>query len=76
MEDLERTGKAIKTRNELVHKGENPPDNAGFLLKSLLTVTAKLLSGPTFRFPTSNPGNSIMPEERWEEITAKIFSET
>ena len=43
--------------------------NAEKKLRDLLNVTATLLAGPKFGFPSAHPGNLIQPVEEWERIT-------
>ena len=66
-QDIEHTIEAIDMRNRVIHEGWNPPDNASQHLRGLLRTTAILLSGPQFRFPSANPGNALMPPEKWEK---------
>ena len=63
--------KAIKMRNKIVHEGWNPPDSTRVELFGLLNTIAALLSGPRFRFPSANPGNAIMPPEKWVQQMQK-----
>ncbi|MFC2022567.1 hypothetical protein ACFLTL_00175, partial [Chloroflexota bacterium] len=67
-QDIEKAIKAIKTRNKIVHEGYIPPSSSKEILEKLMSVTARLISGPNMRFPTANPGNTIMPVEQWDSI--------
>lgn len=60
---------AINIRNEIVHKAAPLHPNAKIKLLDLLTVTARLLSGPVFRFLSANPGNLTQSIEDWEKTT-------
>jgi len=65
LKDMEHTINAIDIRNKVIHEGWDPPDNTKVELSGLLNTAAVLLSGPRFRFPTVNPGNTKMTLEQW-----------
>lgn len=69
LEDVELAVEAIHMRNRVVHDGWNPPESAKHEVRGLLRTISALLPGPRFRFPTSNPGNKLMPLEEWEKLT-------
>ncbi len=69
LEDLVLAVKAVEMRNKIVHDGWDPPDTAKGEMTALLRSIAALLPGPSFRFPTINPGNKIMPAEEWCKIS-------
>lgn len=63
-QDIQRAIEAIKLRDKVVHEGWRPAADdrdVELNLSKLLTVSAALLSRPTFRFPTANPGNQLEP---------------
>ena len=66
LQDIENAVNVIDKRNKLIHEGRDPPEKAKYEICSLLNITKKLLSGPGFKFPKSNPGNLIMSNEDWE----------
>jgi hypothetical protein len=68
LQDIEHTVKAIKMRNEVVHEGWSPTDDAKVELSGLLHTVAALLTGPRFKFPSAKPGNAIMSEDQWEKL--------
>jgi len=71
LEDMKLAAKAIKMRNDVVHKGWNPPATAKGQLLGLLRTVSSLLPGPRFRFPTANPGNALRPIAEWEKQMEK-----
>jgi len=71
IEDIELAIEAIETRNDLVHEGIDPPENAEKQATCLLNIAAAFLSGPPFRFPTARIGNTHMTSEQWEKAYKK-----
>lgn len=68
---VEETITAIKLRNRIVHDGFEPEFfDVRKNLISLLEIVSKLLIGPKFKFPTEG-GQSIMTDEKWEEVYQK-----
>lgn len=63
LQGIEPTLKAIDNRNKVVHEGWTPPDTANVELRALLNSVARLLPGPSFRFPSSRAGNRLRPPE-------------
>lgn len=61
-EDIEHSEKAIDMRNKVVHEGWNPTDDAEIEVSGLHRTVAVLLSGPDFRFPSIDGGNTLAPE--------------
>lgn len=66
--DVEHTVKAIKMRNDVIHEGWNPTENAKDELAGLLRTVSALLPGPRFRFPHLDSSNTLAPEEKWKTI--------
>lgn len=66
-QDIIYAVEAIKMRNEIVHDGKNPPDNASDALYGLFNIVRGLISGPICRFPKINVGNCKMSLENWEK---------
>jgi len=64
--DVENAIKAVKRRNDVVHEGHNPPQDAKKELMGLMKIVGSLLAGPKFKFPEGNLGNAIRPIEEWE----------
>jgi len=58
-----RTLRLIKRRNDIVHEGEEPPDNVKDDFSGLLNAFALLLPDLKLRFPLAHPGNIIMPKD-------------
>ena len=67
-QDIEHTIKAIKMRNDVIHEGWGPTENAKDELAGLLRTVSVLLPGPRFRFPHLHSGNTLAPEEKWRTI--------
>jgi hypothetical protein len=67
-QDIEHTIKAIKMRNDVIHEGWDPTENAKDELAGLLRTVSTLLPGPRFRFPQLHSGNTLAPEEKWRTI--------
>jgi hypothetical protein len=64
---VELAAKAIKTRNRFVHEGVFPSDASKGELRGLFRTIACLLASPEARFPSANPGNASMSEEKWDQ---------
>lgn len=66
VQDITNAVHVVDMRNKLIHEGRDPPEKVKGELISLLNIIKKLLIGPGFKFPKSNPSNSIMPIEAWD----------
>lgn len=64
---IQDTIEVVNTRHKIVHEGMEPDDKITQKIRTLLETTSMLLGEPKFRFPSSNPGNAIMTNEKWEE---------
>ena len=58
--NLDQAIKAIDMRHKVVHEGWSPDDTALVELRGLLKTVAALQSGPNFKFPPRQTGNTIM----------------
>jgi hypothetical protein len=58
-DDLEKTKKAIKTRNRIVHEGYEPQDSHVREMEALIRIVSKLLPGPGQRFPVLSNSNGL-----------------
>ncbi|MGB3904411.1 MAG: hypothetical protein WBB22_05770 [Anaerolineae bacterium] len=66
--DIEHTVHAIKARNDVVHEGREPPDDARDHVSGLLNTVGALLSGPGFKFPTRSSVGMKAAPETWEKL--------
>ena len=66
-EDIENAVEVVELRNDIVHYGKRPKDDAQNKLLRFLKITATLIPGPQFRFPQLTAGNVIKPIEGWEK---------
>lgn len=66
VQDIKNAVNVVDRRNKLIHEGRDPPEKVKGELKSLLNIIKKLLIGPGFKFPKSNPSNSKMSIEAWD----------
>ncbi len=64
--DIERSVKAIKLRNAVVHDGYMLSDPDVDLIRTLLLTVSRLLSGPSFKFPRMTSANCSASSEDWE----------
>lgn len=69
--DIEYAVEAINMRNDVVHDGKDPPENAKDALYGLFNIIRELLSGPRCKFPSINPGNAKMSFELWNRYFQK-----
>jgi hypothetical protein len=67
--DIEYAVEAINMRNNVVHDGEDPPENAKDALCGLFNIIRELLAGPRCKFPSINPGN--LKTSNWEQYVQK-----
>jgi hypothetical protein len=64
MPDVELAIKAIDIRNNIVHEGYNPPEDAEKYLKALLRTAAALLPNPRVKFPSDTRANKLEAEKK------------
>ncbi|MBE9513549.1 MAG: hypothetical protein IMY83_00765, partial [Chloroflexi bacterium] len=62
-EDRDHTLRLIDIRNDIVHEGQEPPDNIKDEFSGLLDAFALLLPDRKLRFPLAHPGNRTMPKD-------------
>ncbi len=64
---IEDSVELVRVRNDMLHKGKVPPDDAVRRMSGLMNTVAALLSGQTFRFPSFAIGVAIMSLDLWDE---------
>ncbi len=74
--DVELAFQAIEKRNRVAHEGSRPSADAEDQLNGLIRVTAALLPGPKYRFPSVRPTYTWRTPERWEEVMRKARVDT
>lgn len=70
-QQIEEAVKAIKIRNDIVHKGKKLPAGSKDKLSILLKLVASIVSGPKFKFPKMNIGNAKMSLKEWKKLEKK-----
>lgn len=73
-EEIEDTLETIKIRNNIVHEGKNPPEDAGKRLKGLINTVSKMMENREFRFPKVNHGNALQDVVVWEKLKAEYLT--
>ncbi|MEZ4865197.1 MAG: hypothetical protein R3C14_28025 [Caldilineaceae bacterium] len=67
--EIEDTLEAIKTRNCIIHEGQQVGEEKKSELRSLLVAIAKLIPGVQFKLPSAYTGNNIMmTAEQWSQL--------
>jgi hypothetical protein len=63
-QEIDSAVQAISLRNEIVHEGKEPPENAGGLARSLIQLSAKLVFGEEYKMPSAWIGNKLFKDDR------------
>jgi len=72
-EEINDTLEAIKIRNDIVHEGKNPPNDADKRIMGLINTISKLIEDRDFRFTFGNRANAIGDVKKWEAEKAEYL---